>query len=40
LGKTFCPNLYLAQSVYATGQWADSMVGVPRPAQCEAIVPV
>jgi hypothetical protein len=25
LGKTFCPNFYLAQSVYATGQWVGSV---------------
>jgi hypothetical protein len=26
LGKIFCPNLYLTQSVYATGQWAGGKV--------------
>jgi hypothetical protein len=25
LGKTFYPDLYLAQSVYVTGQWAGSV---------------
>jgi hypothetical protein len=30
LGKTSCPNLYLAQSVYATGLWAGSMTDWAR----------
>jgi hypothetical protein len=25
MGKIFCPDLYLAQSVYVTGWWAGSM---------------
>jgi hypothetical protein len=32
--KTFCPNLYLAQSVYATGRWACSMAALPGSVSC------
>jgi hypothetical protein len=34
LGKTFLPNLYLTQSVYATGRWAGSIAALLGSVSC------